>query len=526
MTPRGAWTTPPRSSRRDARGQRGATLLELVVALGAATVLLVPTLAWTVLAIRQQPVTRDGLVRSADTGLLGAYLPEDIAVAGAAENDGVVPTDPDAVTVTMEDCQGGDGAGGRVVLVLLGGGLDTIRTVYTEAPGSDGGGVSVWRRTCAIDGTGTAAIEVFEDVELSSSQAECDDGTGTTECRQIEFRTQSESGDLPVVLAATRRADPASLRVDRTGNRLPVAKIEIINQSAGTPSIATFSGGASNDPDGSIATHRWEFATRPAGAAGAPANQTVEGGGTPGEVTRTFSAPGLYYVTLTVTDDAGASNVTYKAVNVDPKAPIAVGSAAPASGIADQTMFNFSAAGSSDPDGSIIAFRWVVGVEGGSYSSTSGASSWSLVVPASAVPGPAATTLPVTLTVTDNQGRSDTWSSTIVVNPAGGPPTTTDPGGSSTTTMPDTTVPGDPLPVPEFAMVELNPGEWSFDASDSMDNGTVVSYAWNFGDGSTGSGRTLLYVYGAPGQYDVTLTVTDDAGQSASLTRLLQVGGG
>ena len=99
-------------------------------------------------------------------------------------------------------------------------------------------------------------------------------------------------------------------------------------------------------------------------------------------------------------------------------------------------------------------------------------------------------------------------------------------GGSTTTTVPDTTVPGDPLPVPEFAIVELNPGEWSFDASDSMDNGTIVSYSWDFGDGSTGTGRTALHVYSAPGQYQVRLTVTDDAGQSASLTRQLQVGGG
>ncbi len=36
--------------------------------------------------------------------------------------------------VAFEDCQGGRGSGGRVVLVLLSGGLDVIRTIYTEAP--------------------------------------------------------------------------------------------------------------------------------------------------------------------------------------------------------------------------------------------------------------------------------------------------------------------------------------------------------------------------------------------------------
>lgn len=517
MNARSPRTWPARVTRRRARGQRGATLIELVVALGAATILLVPTLAWTVLAIRQQPVTRDGLVRSADTGLLGAYLPEDIAVAGAAENDGVAPSDPDAVTVTMEDCQGGSGNGGRVVLVLLSGGLDTIRTIYTEAPGSDGGGVSVWRRTCAADGSGTEAIEVFEDVDLGSSQAECDDGTGTTECRQIEFRTQPETGDLPVVLASTRRADPASLRVDRTGNRLPVAKIEVVSQSPGKPSTVVLSGSGSNDPDGSIASHQWRISTSPGGT-------PVDSTGALNSVSKTFNDSGTYYVTLTVTDDAGATNVTYKAIKVDPQAPIAQGNVGPGSGIAGETTFNLNSTGTSDPDGSIVAYRWVVGVEGGSFSSSSGAPSWSLVVPASVVPGPAAVTLPVTLTVTDNDGRTDTWSTTILVGPPGAPPPTSDPGGSTTTTVPGTTVPGDPAPVAAFTVAELGSGQWAFDAGASSDNGTIVTYSWSFGDGGTATGSTAVHLYNSPDTYQVTLTVTDDAGQSDSVTQPVAVG--
>lgn len=504
---------------RAGRGQSGATLIELVVALGAAAILLIPTLAWSVLAIQQQPITRDGLVRSADTGLLGAYLPEDIAVAGAAENDGTPPSDPEAVVVNFEDCQGGSGGGGRVVLVLLSGGVNTVRTIYTEAPGSDGGGVSVWRRTCAVDGTGTEAVEVFEDVDLGSSQAECDDGTGTTECRQIEFRTQPETGDLPVVLASTRRADPASLRVDRTGNRLPVAKIEVVSQSPGKPSNVTFRGAGSNDPDGSIASHRWQFSTSPGG----PSTATVDGSGTPGDISRTFNDSGTYYVTLTVTDDAGASNVTYKAIQVDPQAPVAQGSVGPGSGIAGETTFTFDAAGSSDPDGSIVAFRWVVGVEGGSYSSASGASAWSLVVPASVVPGPAAVTLPVTLTVTDNQGRTDTWSTTILVGPPGAPPPDPDPDPDPDP-EPTTTLPGDPAPVAAFTVAELGSGQWAFDAAESSDNGTIVSYAWDFGDGGTATGSTAVHLYNAPDTYQVTLTVTDDAGQTGSTTRTVAVG--
>lgn len=50
--------------------------------------------------------------------------------------------------------------------------------------------------------------------------------------------------------------------------------------------------------------------------------------------------------------------------------------------------------------------------------------------------------------------------------------------------------------------------------------GCPCTYVWNFGDGiGTSTEQDPLYVYGNPGIYDVTLTVTNGPGSSASLTK-------
>ncbi|UCC82922.1 MAG: PKD domain-containing protein [Gemmatimonadota bacterium] len=58
-----------------------------------------------------------------------------------------------------------------------------------------------------------------------------------------------------------------------------------------------------------------------------------------------------------------------------------------------------------------------------------------------------------------------------------------------------------------------------FDGSGSADpDGSIVSFFWDFGDGETGSGATPEHSYADDGVYMVTLTVTDDDGQSNSAT--------
>jgi PKD repeat protein len=107
----------------------------------------------------------------------------------------------------------------------------------------------------------------------------------------------------------------------------------------------------------------------------------------------------------------------------------------------------------------------------------------------------------VTLTVTDAEGNSDT--DTAQVEVVADAPPVADAGDDRTVAV------GETVP---------------FDGNGSFDyEGDIASYAWAFGDNDTATGERVSHAYEAPGNYTVTLTVTDESGQTDSDTAVIEV---
>src|SRR5699024_4525837 len=54
-------------------------------------------------------------------------------------------------------------------------------------------------------------------------------------------------------------------------------------------------------------------------------------------------------------------------------------------------------------------------------------------------------------------------------------------------------------------------------------DGTVASYAWDWGDGTTSTGAVSSHAYASAGDYTITLTVTDDRDAEAETSQVLTV---
>ena len=254
--------------------------------------------------------------------------------------------------------------------------------------------------------------------------------------------------------------------------------------------LITFDASGSTDPDGQIISYLWEFGD------GTTSQQAV--------ATHSYTMSGEYNITLTVTDNDGASASATGVVGVSQNTPpVAVGTISPdpASNplFVGQTIM-FDASGSIDSDGQVISYLWEFG--------DGAASGQAMTSYAYDSPG----TYTVTLTVTDDQNATDTITGEVVILEANMPPV------ASGRISPD------PLTTPLFVGQTI-----AFDASASEDpDGQIVSYLWDFGDGSTSLEVIATHEYSSPGEYTVTLTVTDNTGASAAAAGTLfiaEIGG-
>jgi hypothetical protein len=83
--------------------------------------------------------------------------------------------------------------------------------------------------------------------------------------------------------------------------------------------------------------------------------------------------------------------------------------------------------------------------------------------------------------------------------------------------------------IPIIDIQEINNGSINqtivFNASSSIDpDGAIISYAWDFGDGTTGTGKTSNHSYTEPRVYQVNLTVTDNTEKTSTKTFQVTIG--
>jgi PKD repeat protein len=219
-------------------------------------------------------------------------------------------------------------------------------------------------------------------------------------------------------------------------------------------------------------------------------------------VTRSFPSPGVYPVSLTVTDKHLAVDVETQGVPVevggtggDNQAPVADFTFTPQAG--DQVNLNevvtFRADGASDPDGTIVSYEWDFDRDG-RYDATGKVVSYVYSTGGAKI---------VQLRVTDDDGAYGYKAKVVSVEFV--------------------------RPRAEFSYVPTKPevGDVvSFDGSRSADDdGTVEFYEWDFdNDGKTdATGKTVNHAFTRGGSLPITLLVTDNDGMTDSITRSVQI---
>jgi chitinase len=160
----------------------------------------------------------------------------------------------------------------------------------------------------------------------------------------------------------------------------------------------------------------------------------------------------------------------------------------------------FAAGESRDPDGNIVSYSWNFG-DGSTASGPDAGHFYS-------APGKYL----VTLTVTDN--REAVAATTVEIDIAG-----------KTAPAPDTAANTPPVPVHTHEQFTGHPIMVFHGGASHDKESHIARHHWDFGDGQQGEGMDVAHDYGKPGTYEVTFTVTDANGSSASSTFSVAVAG-
>ncbi|MGC3994504.1 MAG: PKD domain-containing protein [Propionicimonas sp.] len=296
---------------------------------------------------------------------------------------------------------------------------------------------------------------------ITSYQWNWGDGASTTGV--TSSHTFTARGTFSITLTVTTSKGASSqLTQQVTMNMPPTAAFT----SSCTLLACGFDASASSD-DAGIASYGWDFGD---GATATTANPS-----------HTYATAGSYTVTLTVTDSDGATatkTATVKAVDT-PTADFT----------SDCTSLGctFDASGSVAPGSTISGYAW--SFDDGTAAGTGQKPTHTF---------PATGTYNVQLTITTAEGLTATVTKAVSVTRVNQAPTAA--FSKSCTQL-----------------------VCSFDASDSSDSdGSIASYAWDFGDGTTGTGKTVNHTF-ASGSWDVKLTVTDNDGTPDSETMTVVV---
>ena len=347
-----------------------------------------------------------------------------------------------------------------------------------------------------------------------------------------------------------------------SANKPPVAALAVTPATAVAPVSVTASTAGSSDPDGTIATSSINFGDGSAAVSAASA-------------THVYNSAGTYTVTATVTDNLGATATKSATVVVTSanKPPIAAVSATPSSAYGPASV-SVSAAGSSDPDGTIASTVLNFG-DGTTANAVSASHTYST-----------AGIYTITATVTDNKGASSSASTSVTVkapevivsSPANGATVASQVrlvasgfSGNPVTAMQiyldsklaytasssslDTTLTlalgthsliikgwdtagrsfskslsvnaANQLPVATLSVTSrsiLVGGSITASTVGSGDpDGTIASTSINFGDGTSVGAASAMHQYGVAGTYTVKATVTDNLGASSSISTTVTV---